>query len=103
MSIFCVQGLSVDEEQVSWLQKWIADHPEWSRKRLARELCQLWNWRDRLGGAVTVGRHPPGNEARETGGGPVRQPGGGPLGVLAGSLPLPGLACRWPEHRLSGL
>ncbi len=49
MSIFCVQGLSVDEEQVSWLQKWIADHPEWSRKRLARELCQLWNWRDRLG------------------------------------------------------
>ena len=49
MSIFCVQGRSVDEEQVRWLQKWIADHPEWSRKRLARELCQLWNWRDRLG------------------------------------------------------
>jgi hypothetical protein len=49
MSIFFVQGRSVDEEHVTWLQKWIADHPEWSRKRLARELCQLWNWRDRLG------------------------------------------------------
>ena len=49
MSIFCVQGRSVEEEQVTWLKKWIADHPEWSRKRLARELCQLWNWRDRLG------------------------------------------------------
>jgi len=49
MSIFCVQGRNVDEEQVKWLQKWIADHPEWSRKRLAQELCEHWNWRDRLG------------------------------------------------------
>jgi hypothetical protein len=29
-----------------WLPQWIGEHPEWSRKRLARELCARWDWRD---------------------------------------------------------
>jgi hypothetical protein len=31
------------------LRQWIADHPQWSRKRLSRELCQLWGWRNGRG------------------------------------------------------
>lgn len=27
----------------------MAAHPEWSRKRLARELCAVWSWRDGAG------------------------------------------------------
>jgi len=41
-----VQGREVDEEQVAWLQRWIAGHSHWSRRRLAGELCALWAWRD---------------------------------------------------------
>lgn len=29
-----------------WLRGWIEARPEWSRKRLARELCAVWEWRD---------------------------------------------------------
>lgn len=31
------------------MRQWIADHPQWSRKRLSRELCQLWDWRNGRG------------------------------------------------------
>src|SRR5262249_36817546 len=29
--------------------RWIEDHPQWSRKRLACELCKHWGWRDHRG------------------------------------------------------
>ena len=35
--------------EVTWLQGWIDEHPEWSRKRIARELCRSWAWVDGLG------------------------------------------------------
>ena len=44
--LLCCQGRTVRAEQLSWLRDWIASHREWSRKRLARELCVLWDWRD---------------------------------------------------------
>jgi hypothetical protein len=47
--LLCCQGRSVSAEQLSWLRDWIASHREWSRKRLARELCVLWDWRDSRG------------------------------------------------------
>jgi hypothetical protein len=31
------------------LGHWISQHPQWSRKRLARQLCELWQWRDERG------------------------------------------------------
>jgi hypothetical protein len=31
------------------LQSWIGNNPEWSRKRLARELCAQWDWRNGQG------------------------------------------------------
>jgi hypothetical protein len=39
----------VDAAQLQWLQTWIAAHPQWSRKRLARELCVCWQWRNERG------------------------------------------------------
>lgn len=36
-------------EQLAWLRDWIGGHPDWSRKRLARELCGVWQWRDDRG------------------------------------------------------
>lgn len=43
------QGRQVSGQQLIWLRQWIADHPQWSRKRLARELCQQWDWRNERG------------------------------------------------------
>jgi len=33
----------VDEEKVRCLSGWIAEHFHWSRRRLAGELCVLWD------------------------------------------------------------
>ena len=46
-----VQGREVGEEKVRWLSGWIAEHSHWSRRRLAGELCVLWDWRDGSGRA----------------------------------------------------
>lgn len=42
----CVQGRWLGPEEVVWLGQWIGRHPDWSRKRIARELCEVWGWRD---------------------------------------------------------
>src|SRR5271166_4483369 len=34
---------------LEWLRGWIGAHRDWSRKRLARELCVLWDWRNGKG------------------------------------------------------
>jgi hypothetical protein len=39
------QGRSVSAAELDWLRNVLATHPDWSRKRLARELCQRWQWR----------------------------------------------------------
>src|SRR5208337_792612 len=39
------QGRSIGAAELDWLRSVLAAHPEWSRKRLARELCQRWQWR----------------------------------------------------------
>lgn len=41
-----IQGRWVGREEIGWLRGWIEAHPDWSRKRLARELCAAWQWRD---------------------------------------------------------
>jgi hypothetical protein len=43
------QGRHLSVEQLSWLRQWIADHPDWSRQRLSRVLCQEWDWRNGRG------------------------------------------------------
>ena len=42
----CVQGRWLGSAEVAWLGQWIESHPDWSRKRIARELCEVWDWRD---------------------------------------------------------
>lgn len=34
---------------MAWLQGWIDLNPKWSRKQIARELCQRWDWVDGRG------------------------------------------------------
>src|SRR5687767_10028470 len=43
------QGRCLTRDQLCWLREWIVDHPQWSRKRLSRELCQKWDWRNERG------------------------------------------------------
>ncbi len=43
------QGRRLTAEQLCWLKGWVAEHSDWSRKRLARELCLRWDWRDGQG------------------------------------------------------
>lgn len=43
------QGRRLDGSQMAWLREWIGQHPQWSRKRLSRELCQQWDWRNGRG------------------------------------------------------
>jgi hypothetical protein len=44
-----LQGRRIAPEELTWLKGWIQEHPDWSRKRIARELCQRWEWVDRQG------------------------------------------------------
>src|SRR5271157_6077069 len=43
------QGRRISLEELEWLRGWIVTHGDWSRKRLARELCVLWDWRNGVG------------------------------------------------------
>ena len=43
------QGREVKEEDVEFLRGWIGSHPEWSRRRLAAELCGEWQWQNARG------------------------------------------------------
>jgi len=40
-----VQGRRLEPEQIESLRHLVEQHPEWSRYRLSRELCGLWEWR----------------------------------------------------------
>lgn len=44
-----VQGRLLEPEQIQGLRQLIAEHPEWSRRRLSEELCRRWEWRDPKG------------------------------------------------------
>jgi len=39
-----VQGRLVGKTALDWVQRLIAEHGDWNRKRLAQELCRQWNW-----------------------------------------------------------
>ena len=48
-SEFTLQGRRIEAADLVWLQNWIDQNPEWSRKQIARELCQSWAWVDGRG------------------------------------------------------
>ena len=45
----CVQGRWLGAEEILSLRQWIEQRPQWSRKRLAKGLCEQWGWRDGRG------------------------------------------------------
>src|ERR1035438_349726 len=45
----CVQGRWIGAEEILSLRQWIEQRPQWSRKRLAKGLCEQWDWRDGRG------------------------------------------------------
>jgi hypothetical protein len=44
-----VQGRLLEAEHLQELRQLIADHPQWSRRRLSEALCCRWEWRDPKG------------------------------------------------------
>jgi len=44
-----MQGRCVSRDDLSLIQTLLAENPSWSRTRLSRELCELWNWRNTRG------------------------------------------------------
>lgn len=44
-----LQGRLIRPEDVVWLREVIAGNGDWSRHRIARELCEAWDWRDGAG------------------------------------------------------
>lgn len=44
-----VQGRCLSGSELSELQVLIDEHPQWSRHRVAKELCQRWDWRTPVG------------------------------------------------------
>ena len=45
----CIQGRWLDEGDILELKQWIDRRPGWSRKRLAKGVCEHWQWRDARG------------------------------------------------------
>jgi hypothetical protein len=45
----CIQGRTVTSQDLSALRALIAEHPEWHRTAISRQLCALWNWRNGAG------------------------------------------------------
>ena len=41
-----IQGRSIGPVELEQVRRLLAAHPEWSRYRLSRELCQVWDWRN---------------------------------------------------------
>jgi hypothetical protein len=44
-----LQGRRIEPAQFLQVRDLVAGHPEWSRYRLSRELCALWDWRTQTG------------------------------------------------------
>ena len=44
-----VQGRRLDGPELENLRQWVGGHPDWSRRRLSRELATRWDWRNGAG------------------------------------------------------
>jgi hypothetical protein len=44
-----MQGRPIGPVELEQVRGLLASHPDWSRYRLSRELCQVWNWRNPVG------------------------------------------------------
>jgi hypothetical protein len=46
---WCYRGKSISGEQIAFLRQYIAGHPELSRWKLSRQLCEAWQWKQANG------------------------------------------------------
>jgi hypothetical protein len=44
-----VQGRRIGTSELEQVRQLLAEHPDWSRHRLSRQLATRWDWRNRLG------------------------------------------------------
>lgn len=44
-----LQGRKLGPTELGLIRQLIADHPQWSRRRLSQQLCEQWNWRNDAG------------------------------------------------------
>jgi hypothetical protein len=44
-----IQCRRIGPAQIEQIRQLLADHPDWSRKRLSQELARLWDWRNGVG------------------------------------------------------
>lgn len=44
-----IHGRTITPEEVEAVRKLLQDHPDWSRRRLSREVCAAWDWRNAKG------------------------------------------------------
>lgn len=49
ITVVTVQGRRLDEAELVAIRRLVAEHPEWSRYRLSRELAAAWDWRNAAG------------------------------------------------------
>lgn len=45
----CLQGRWLGEKDIEAVRLWLEGRSDWSRKRLAKGLCEQWDWRDSRG------------------------------------------------------
>lgn len=48
-NIIRVQGRDLSPADIACIRKQIAEHPQWHRTRLSREICAAWAWQDETG------------------------------------------------------
>ena len=46
---FTLQGREVGPHELGLIRQLLQEHPDWSRWRLSKVLCQHWNWRNAAG------------------------------------------------------
>jgi Domain of unknown function (DUF4338) len=49
MEPICLQGRTLTDADLAIVRALIAQHPDWHRTALSRQLCELWNWRNAAG------------------------------------------------------
>jgi len=47
--IITCQGKAINKSDLLWLQEIVDSHPNWSRHRITKMICDHWNWRTQTG------------------------------------------------------
>ena len=49
MATHCYRNRDITGEEIAFIRQLIQDHPELSRWKLSRELCEAWQWKQANG------------------------------------------------------